>query len=104
MVTRHDGTRFIRAGDLAKLYSAVLKSELNRRIFFGLSSEFMTWEKVALKAVEITDSNSEIEVVDKGWDKKPMLFDMSLIQKEFGLKFTTSEGIKKHLEYLAKRV
>jgi UDP-glucose 4-epimerase len=99
MVTRYDGTQFIWAGDLAKLYSAVLKSELNRQIFFGLSSEFVTWEKVALKAIEITDSNSEIEVVDKGWDEKPMLFDMGLIKKEFGLEFMASPEIVKHLEY-----
>src|SRR5208283_2872331 len=84
-ITKHDGTQFIWAGDLAKLYSAVLKSGLNRRIFFGLSSEFVTWEKVAQKALEATGSNSRIEVEDKGWDSKPMLFDMSLILKEFGL-------------------
>jgi hypothetical protein len=63
----------------------------------------VTWEAIALKAIEITDSNSEIEVVDKGWDAKPMLFDLSLIKKEFGLEFTASSEIAKHLEYLAKR-
>ncbi len=102
-VTRYDGTQFIWAGDLAKLYSAVLNSQLNRRIFFGLSTEFVSWEAVALKAVEITGSNSEIEVVDKGWDPKPMLFDMSLIKKEFGLEFAASPEIAKHLEYLTSR-
>ena len=33
-----------------------------------------------------------------------MLFDMSLIKKEFGLKFVASPEIAKHLEYLAGRV
>ncbi len=102
-VTKHDGTQFIWAGDLAKLYSAVLNSGLNRRIFFGLSSEFVTWEKVAHKAIEITGSKSKIVVEDKGWDAKPMLFDMGLIKKEFGLEFVTSPEITRHLEYLAKR-
>jgi UDP-glucose 4-epimerase len=102
-VTKYDGTQFIWAGDLAKLYGAVLKSSLNRRIFFGLSNEFVTWTAVARKAVEITGSHSEIEVVDKGWDEKPMLFDMSLIKKEFGLAFTASAEITNHLEYFAKR-
>ncbi len=102
-VTRHDGTQFIWAGDLAKLYSAVLKSDLNRRIFFGLSSEFVTWEKVAHKAIEITDSKSKILVEDKGWNPKPTLFDMSLIKKEFGLEFKATKEIAKHLEYLASR-
>jgi len=100
-VTKHDGTQFIWAGDLAKLYSAVIKNDLNRRIFFGLSSEFVTWEKVANKAIEITGSKSQVEVVDKGWDAKPMLFDMALIKKEFGLEFVASPEIEKHLVYLA---
>ncbi|HEY5038644.1 MAG TPA: NAD(P)-dependent oxidoreductase [bacterium] len=102
-VTKHDGTQFIWAGDLAKLYSAVLKSDLNRRIFFGLSGEFVTWEAVAQTAIKITGSQSKIVVEDKSWDAKPMLFDMSLIKKEFGLDFVASPEIAKHLEYFAKR-
>ncbi len=62
----------------------------------------MTWEAIALKAIEITDSNSEIEVVDKGWDEKHMLFDMSLIQKEFGLEFVASPELAKHFQYFSK--
>jgi len=103
-VTQHDGTQFIWAGDLAKLYSAVLNSNLNRRIFFGLSSEFVTWEKVAHKAIEMTNSKSKIVVEDKSWNAKPMLFDMSLIKKEFGLDFVASPEIAKHLEYFSKSV
>ncbi len=102
-VTKHDGTQFIWAGDLARLYTAVLTSGLNRRIFFGLSSEFVTWEKVAQKAVEIAGSKSKIEAVDKGWDEKPSLFDMGAIQEQFGLQFQASPGITGHLEYLVGR-
>jgi UDP-glucose 4-epimerase len=102
-VTKHDGTQFIWAGDLAKLYAAVLKCEYDRRIFFGLSNEFVTWEAIARKAIGITGSKSGIVVEDKGWDEKPTLFDVSLIKKEFGLEFMASQEIAKHLEYLAKR-
>jgi UDP-glucose 4-epimerase len=101
-VIKHDGTQFIWAGDLAKLYSAVLKSDLNRRIFFGLSNEFVTWEAVAQKAIALTVSQSKIMVENKAWDAKPMMFDMSLIKKEFGLDFVASYEITKHVEYLAK--
>ena len=103
-VTKYDGTQFIWAGDLAKLYSAVLKRDLNRRVFFGLSSEFVTWEAVAKKAVQLVGSKSPIEVVDKGWDSKPMLFDMGLVKKEFGLEFVASPEIGMHLEYLIHKV
>lgn len=103
-VTRHDGTQFVWAGDLAKLYTAVLNSRLNRRIFFGLSTEFFTWEAVAKKAAAMTGSGLKVEVVDKGLDPKPALFDMGLIKKEFGLEFAASLEIAKHLEYLMKKV
>ncbi len=102
-VTKHDGTQFIWAGDLAKLYTAVLKSDMNRRIFFGLSNEFVTWEAVAHKAIELMGSKSKIVVEDKGWDAEPMLFDMSLIKKEFGLDFVASPEIGKHLVYLENK-
>ena len=103
-VTKYDGTQFIWAGDLAKIYSAVLKSGLNRRIFFGLSTEFVTWETIAKKAVALTASKSKIVVEDKGWDAKPMLFDLAAIKQEFGLEFVATPEIERHLEYLATRV
>ena len=76
---------------------------MNRRIFFGLSNEFVTWEAVAHKAIELTGSKSKIVVEDKAWDAEPMLFDMSLIKKEFGLDFVASPEIAKHLEHLANK-
>ncbi len=102
-VTKYDGTQFIWAGDQAKLYAAVLKSDNNRRIFFGLAKEFVSWEAIARKAVEMTGSKSRIVVEDKGWGADPMLFDVSLIKKEFGLEFMATPWIEKHLEYLVKR-
>jgi len=103
VVTKHDGTQFVWGGDLARLYAAVLDSDFTRRIFFGLAKEFVTWEAIAQKAVEMTGSKSAIVVEDKGWDANPALFDLSLIKKEFGLEFVGSPEIAKHLEYLAKR-
>ena len=102
-VIRHDGTQFIWAGDLAKLYVAVLNSDVDRRIFFGLSTEFVTWEKVAQKAVEVTESKSRIVVEDEGWDENPSRFNMGAIQKQFGLEFVASPEIARHVEFLARR-
>jgi len=39
---KNDGTQFIWAGDLAKLYSKVLESRFNRKTYFGLSRKFTT--------------------------------------------------------------
>jgi hypothetical protein len=61
----------------------------------------VTWEKVAHEAIRLTGSKSQVVVEDKGWDAKPMLFDMSLIKKEFGLDFVAFPEITKHLEYFS---
>jgi len=102
-VTKFDGTQFIWAGDLAKLYGALLNSDRRRKIYFGLSSEFVTWESIARRAVELARSKSEIVLEDKGWDPEPNLFDMSSIKNDFGLEFTAFAEIERHLEYLIGR-
>ncbi len=74
----------------------------NYRLFLPLPQaffEFVTREAVAKKAVELVGSKSPIEVVDKGWDPKPALFDMGMIKKEFGLEFVATPEIGRHLEY-----
>lgn len=100
-LVKNDGTQFIWAGDLAKLYSSLLESNLNRRIFFGLSTQFVTWEEVARYAVEYTGSKSKVIIEDKGWEKAAYMFDVSGMEKEFGLKFTAFDRIKEHIEYIA---
>ena len=102
-LTQYDGTQFIWAGDLARLYAAVLGRDLNRKIYFGLSSEFVKWEAVAQKAVQLAGSKSRIVLEDKGWDPEPMLFDLSSIRKEFGLEFVATPEIGRHLEYLIQK-
>ncbi len=99
-LTKFDGTQFIWAGDLARLYGAVLNSDRRRKIYFGLSSEFVTWDSVARRAVEMAGSKSEIVLEDRGWDPEPNLFDMSSIKNDFDLEFTAFDEIERHLEYL----
>ncbi|NQT24479.1 NAD(P)-dependent oxidoreductase [candidate division KSB1 bacterium] len=98
-ITKHDGTQFIWAGDLSKIYMATMGSNFNRRTFFGLSGAFVTWERIAKEAIRICDSKSELVVEDKGWDADPVLFEVSSIKKEFGFDFDPWPQIVKHLEY-----
>jgi UDP-glucose 4-epimerase len=99
-IIQHDGTQFIWAGNLAKLYGSVLASGNNRKTYFGLGSKFYSWEQVALKVKEITGSKSDIIREDRGYDKKPILFDVGLIKKDFGLEFQDWDRVVEHLEYL----
>ncbi|MFB9275733.1 NAD-dependent epimerase/dehydratase family protein [Cohnella cellulosilytica] len=98
---RDDGTQFIWAGDLAKIYTAVLGSDHNRQLFTGVSTEFTTWADVARIAVDYVGSSSEIVLEDKGRDPRKGRNDVSQIEKEFGFKFVTGERMREHVAYLA---
>jgi UDP-glucose 4-epimerase len=99
-LTKNDGTHFIWAGDLAKIYSSVLKSDNNRRSYFGLSSEFTSWLQIAEEAKQLCGSSSKIIVNDLGWGDKPIVFDVSDYKKDFGYTFLPYPHITEHLKYL----
>ena len=97
-VNAGDGTQFIWAGHLAKLYKAVLSSAERNEVFYGLSRIFVTWEEVASEAVKLCGSGSRIIV--KGRAGKPHLFCMDKIRKHFGLSFDPRPKLREHLQYL----
>jgi UDP-glucose 4-epimerase len=100
-VIRYDGTQFIWAGDLAKIYLATLESNVNGMMYFGLGNRFISWEKIAAEAKVKLNSRSKIVVNDLGWPEKPALFDVSAIQRDFGFSFDSWERIRKHIDYYA---
>jgi UDP-glucose 4-epimerase len=99
-VIKNDGTQFIWAGDLAKLYAAILGSSLTRRTYFGLSKRFVTWQAIALEAVKRCGSRSPVHVEDKGWSDAGTVWDVSDMKRDFGLEFDPWEKIQEHLDYL----
>jgi UDP-glucose 4-epimerase len=97
-----DGTQFVWAGDLAKLYQAVLDGTRSREVYFGLATPFVSWQAIAEEAVRLTSSKSK--VVTEGEPGSPCLFDLSKIREHFGLEFASAEHITDHLKYLIRRV
>jgi len=99
-LTKNDGTQFIHASQLAMLYSAVLKSDLNEEVFFGLGTEWISWKSIAEQAIAMRpDTKSTIEEEDKGWGSDPLLFSLAKIEKFFGLKFNGNDFIYDHLRW-----
>ncbi|MBN1699560.1 MAG: NAD(P)-dependent oxidoreductase [Spirochaetales bacterium] len=103
-LTKHDGTQFIWAGDLAKVYEAVLASNVNRECYFCLGSEYITWEAIAFEAITMTGSSTSVILEDKGYDEQPLLFDVESIKAHFGLSFSCRQKIREHLEFLIETV
>jgi UDP-glucose 4-epimerase len=98
-VIKNDGTQFIWAGDLARLYLEVLNSQVNRKTYFGLSKNFVSWAAVAREAVKRSNSKSQIQLEDKGWSEEGLSWDVSDMKKDFGLEFDAWEKIVEHLDY-----
>jgi UDP-glucose 4-epimerase len=98
-VTKNDGTQFIWAGDLAKLYLKVLESNVNRKTYFGLSKNFVSWDKIGNEAIRRFNSKSKIEVEDREWSDKVTLFEVSDMKNDFGLEFDPWNKILEHLDY-----
>jgi UDP-glucose 4-epimerase len=96
-----DGTQFIWAGDLARLYRAVLDSTRSREVYFGLATPFVTWQAIAEEAVRLTGSRSKVVV--EGEPGAPCLFDLAKIREHFGLEFSSATHITAHLEHLIQR-
>lgn len=99
---KNDGTQFIWAEDLAKVYSALLHSdELNRGYYTSVSTEHRTWAQIAQMAVDLLGSNSQISLEDKGYpERKGMPIDVSQIKNTFGFTFKADQYMKEHLQYL----
>jgi UDP-glucose 4-epimerase len=98
-VTKNDGTQFIWAGDLAKLYVKVLHSTVNRKTYFGLSKNFVSWHAIAEEVVKRCNSKSPVHLEDKGWSDEGLYWDVFDMKKDFGLEFDPWEKIVEHLDY-----
>ena len=99
-LTKHDGTQFIHASQLAKLYAAVLESDLNEEVFFGLGTEWISWKSIAERAIAMCPgTKAVIEEEDKGWGKEPYLFSLEKMKKYFGLKFNGNDFIDEHIRW-----
>jgi UDP-glucose 4-epimerase len=99
-LVKNDGTQFLSSEEIAKVYMAVLESELNEEIFFALSNTYTTWERIARIALEeYPESKSTIELYDKGYGDKPMMFSVKKIKETFGLEFVGEDEIRKHIRW-----
>lgn len=97
-VTRKDGTQFIWAGDLAEVYARVLEAGVNRAMYFGLSENFVSWERIATEAIRAGGAKAKLVVEERGWGD-PLMFDVSDIKRDLGLAFDPWERLLAHVTW-----
>ncbi|MCL1789541.1 MAG: NAD(P)-dependent oxidoreductase [Oscillospiraceae bacterium] len=99
-LVKNDGTQFLSAEQIAKVYMALLESDLNGEIFFALGDTYITWERIAQIALEEhPDSRSTIELYDKGYGETPMMFSVKKMKEVLGLEFTGEDAVRKHVKW-----
>ncbi len=102
-VVKNDGTQFIWADDIAKVYTRVVESDSSKKTYFALAKQFVRWEQIANEAVAVCNSTSKVIVEDLGWSDTPLLFDVSEIKEDFDLEFSAYPHIISHLEYFKEK-
>lgn len=96
-LVRHDGTQFLHARDLAKVYEALLEDPRTFTTHYALSSRWQSWEGIARRAMELAGRQAPLEIEDRGYGKDPFLFEVAAIREDFGLDFDNETRLEEHL-------
>ena len=102
-LTKHDGTQFISSKEIAELYLKLLNSDKNEEIYLALGNKWTSWERIAQIALELyPESKSEIVLNDLGWGAEPILYNVSKMEKDFGLSFDSQDDLREHIKWNLK--
>ncbi|MDR0503812.1 MAG: NAD(P)-dependent oxidoreductase [Treponema sp.] len=99
-LTKHDGTQFISAKEIAQVYMKLLESEKDGEIYLALGNMFTSWEQIAKTAMEFCrESKSEIILKDQGWSADPCMYCVKKTEKDFGLSFDSQSELRGHIRW-----
>jgi UDP-glucose 4-epimerase len=102
---KNDGTQFLSAHEIAKVYLAILESDKNEEVYLSLHNEFHTWEYIAKMALEeCPDSKAAIELIDKNYGDTPMLYNVDKMKRDFGLSFDGTDELRKHVRWSLSQI
>jgi UDP-glucose 4-epimerase len=96
---RHDGTQFLAAQDIAMVYEKALGYDADFSVHYALSREWRSWEEVARMAMSVVGREVPIDAQDLGWGEVPHRFDVSALERDFGLSFGNQETLMRHVAW-----
>ncbi len=94
----NDGTQFLSARQIAQVYLKVLESDANEEVFFALGRNFVSWYEIALMAKEMMPESAS-RIVSPTKEGHHALYDVSKIERCFGLSFDSREDLKEHVKW-----
>jgi UDP-glucose 4-epimerase len=96
---QNDGTQFLHASNLAKVYEALLTHDAWFSIHFALAKDWCSWADIARMAMVEFRQEVPIEFEDRGYGP-PLLYDLSAIEKDFGLAFEGRDQLRNHVRWV----
>ncbi len=97
-----EGTQFIWAGDIAKVYADLLESQHNRKIYYALSAKFTTWAELAEEIIQKTASKSELTLTPPSSDGA-LVWDVDAIKNDFDHAFNSWPHLLDHVDYCIRQ-
>ncbi|MCE5343825.1 MAG: NAD(P)-dependent oxidoreductase [Eubacteriales bacterium] len=102
-VSKRDGTQFLSARQIAKLYVRLMESDLNEEIFLGLGEKFVSWYDIAMMALELApDYKGSVHCIDEA-ASHPALYNVSKMKRIFNLSFAGDEDLRAHVQWNMER-
>ena len=100
---QNDGTQFLHADNLAKVYEALLTHDVGFSTHFALAKDWVSWADLARMAMTEHGREVPIEFEDRGYGP-PLLYDLSAIERDFGLAFHSVEKLRTHMRWVLAQV
>ncbi len=98
----NDGTQFLSARQIARVYLKVLESEVNEEVFFALGRNFVSWYEIACMAKEMMPE-SPSRISSPEYERPHPLYDVGKIEQYFGLSLDSREDLKEHVRWNLER-
>lgn len=98
-LVQHDGTQFLHAQDIAEVYLRLLDHKPSPTVHYALAREWIGWDEIAAMANAIAGQSSKIVLEDRGYGVQPLLFDVSGIERDFGLSFANRDRLREHVRW-----
>jgi UDP-glucose 4-epimerase len=96
-LVEHDGTQFLHAQDIAKVYLGLLAHKSSPSVHYALSNRWRSWVEVAEIAGQVAGKTPNLVLEDRGYGADPYLFDVSALERDLGLAFDNIERIRDHV-------
>ena len=102
-VVSGEGRQFIGVTDLAKVYSALLRSSVNRETYIAVAKNFTPWQDIAERVVKAVGTG-RVAVSDASKSEAPCLFDVTKLERELGCAFDSDASMIAAIDHMASQL